>query len=79
VLCREGKYAEAAPLLLQGYEGMAKRTKDMPPYFRIERPREGLERLVRLYEATGSKEEAAKWRQKLAEIEKPGAKDAPKK
>jgi hypothetical protein len=37
-----------------------------------------LERLVRLYEATGDKEQAAKWRKKLEEAEKATAK-APKK
>jgi tetratricopeptide (TPR) repeat protein len=55
-------YAEAEPLLLAGYEGMKQRQKTIPPNNRI-RIAEATERLVQLYEATGKKDEAAKWRQ----------------
>lgn len=60
------KYAEAELLLVQAYEGMKgtydnthlgdNRKRDMT---------EALERLVKLYEATGKKDEAVKWRKEL--------------
>jgi eukaryotic-like serine/threonine-protein kinase len=59
------KYTEAEPLLLEGYEGMKEREKTIPPPRKI-RLAEAIDRLVQLYEATGTKDEAAKWRKKLA-------------
>jgi serine/threonine protein kinase len=63
-LLGQKKYAEAEPLLLEGYEGMQKRLPQIPPVGQV-RLTEALERLVALYEATGQKEKAAQWRQKL--------------
>jgi tetratricopeptide (TPR) repeat protein len=58
------KYAEAEPLLLQGYQGMKERAARIPPQGRVRLP-EALERLVQLYEATGNQAAAAKWRAQL--------------
>jgi hypothetical protein len=60
-LAGQKKYAEAEPLLLAGYKGMKEREATIPEPFRKVRLTEALERLVRLYEATGRKDEAAKW------------------
>jgi tetratricopeptide (TPR) repeat protein len=74
-LLRQKKYSDAEPLLVQGYEGMQKRAATIPPQVRTRGLKEALERLVRLYEATGKKEEAARWRQKLEEVKKPATKE----
>jgi eukaryotic-like serine/threonine-protein kinase len=64
VLLGQKKYAEAEPLLLQGYEGMKQRAAKIPPRAHI-RLTEAQERLVELYDATGRQDEAAQWRKKL--------------
>jgi hypothetical protein len=48
-------------MLLKGYDGMKQREKTIPPQAKVRLP-EAVERLVQLYEATGKKDEAAKWR-----------------
>ena len=58
------KYADAEPLLLAGYEGMKQREKTIPPQGKVRIP-EAIERLVQLYEATGKKNDAARWRKVL--------------
>jgi hypothetical protein len=58
VLSEQGKYEEAEPLLVAGFEGMS------PPAEHAGRKRDALERLVRLYEAWGKPEKAAEWRGK---------------
>ena len=63
-LLGQKKYADAEPLLLAGYEGMKQREKTIPPQGRFRIP-EAIERLAQLYEATGKKDEAAKWRKTL--------------
>ena len=60
------KCAEAEPLLVQGYEGLRQRAAKIPKEGKI-RLIEALDRLVRLYEATGNKDKANEWLQKLAE------------
>ena len=63
-LLGQKQYAEAEPLLLNGYEGMKSREATVPArgkYYLLE----ALERLVQLYEATDKPEEAAKWRKEL--------------
>jgi eukaryotic-like serine/threonine-protein kinase len=62
ILLERKKYAEAEPLLRQGHEGMRQRRDKMPKGGGV-RYHESLERLARLCEETGKKEEAAKWRQ----------------
>jgi hypothetical protein len=71
-LLGQKKYAGAEPLLLAGYKGMKQRAdrRDQPggspPTVRLT---EALERLVRLSEATGKPDEAARWRKELATIQ----------
>ena len=70
------RYAEAEPLLLQGYEGLRQCQGKMSMDERV-RLTEALERLVRLYEAAGQKDQAEEWRKKLEEAKaaaKPPAK-----
>jgi eukaryotic-like serine/threonine-protein kinase len=69
-LLDQKKYADAEPLLLAGYEGMKQRENMILPIARI-RIAEAIERLVQLYEATGKKDEAAKWRKELQGRPKP--------
>jgi hypothetical protein len=64
-LLGQKKYADAEPLLLAGYEGLKQREKTIPPQGNTRIP-EAIERLVQLYEATGNKDAAAKWRKELA-------------
>jgi tetratricopeptide (TPR) repeat protein len=64
-LMGQKKYADAEPLMLQGYEGMKKRAAQIPPGSRIY-VAEAIDRLVQLYDAWGQKDKAAQWR-KIAE------------
>lgn len=63
-LLEQKKYAEAEPLLLKGYEGLKKRDTQIPPESRPRRTK-ALERLVRLYEVWGKKDQAARWQKAL--------------
>ncbi len=63
-LLGQQKYADAEPLLLAGYEVMKKQEAKIPPQGKV-RLVEALERLVQLYEATDTKDEAARWRKEL--------------
>src|SRR5262245_2451637 len=63
-LMGQQKYVHAEPLLRSGYLGMNQRVAQVPPQGVI-RLTEGLERLVRFYEATGNADEAAIWRKEL--------------
>jgi serine/threonine protein kinase len=67
-LLGQKKYKEGEPLLTQGYEGMKQREKTIPPQSKV-RLIEAAERLVELYQATGRKEEAAKWTAVVASLE----------
>jgi serine/threonine protein kinase/tetratricopeptide (TPR) repeat protein len=55
------RYADAEPLLVQGYAGLKRRAAQIP---NDAKPRlsEALDRLVRLYDDWGKKDEAARWR-----------------
>jgi serine/threonine protein kinase len=55
------KYADAEPLLVQGYEGMKARQTKTPADGKA-RLAEAQGRLVRLYESWGKPDQAAKWR-----------------
>jgi hypothetical protein len=68
-LLGQKKYAEAEPLLKDGYAGMKERAKTMPP---AGSPRltEALQRLLQFYESTGNATEAQRWRQELTEQQK---------
>jgi tetratricopeptide (TPR) repeat protein len=67
-LIGQNRYAEAEPLLVQGYAGMRKwwevRGKRLTPY-RTRHQIEALQWLVQLYDGWGQPEEADKWRQEL--------------
>jgi hypothetical protein len=65
-LTARGKYAEAEPLLLAGYDGMLQRAKEMRPGNNS--LTDAGQRLVRLYEAWGKPELAADWRAKVAAL-----------
>jgi tetratricopeptide (TPR) repeat protein len=69
-LLGQKQYAEAEPLLRQGYEGMKQREAQIPPQFRQVRLSEALERLVQLYDGLGKQDEADRWRQRLEEAKK---------
>jgi hypothetical protein len=55
IMLGQKKYADAEPLLKEGYEGMKQREKTMPAAAKV-RLTEALERLVQLYDATGDAE-----------------------
>jgi serine/threonine protein kinase/tetratricopeptide (TPR) repeat protein len=56
--------AEAEPLMVAGYEGMKLREARIPVPDQV-RLREAAERMVRLYEERGKKNESARWRKEM--------------
>lgn len=60
-LLRQKKYAEAEPLLLQGYRGLKQRARSIPDKDK-ECPSEALDHLVQLYAAWDKNEKADRWR-----------------
>jgi serine/threonine protein kinase/Tfp pilus assembly protein PilF len=66
------KYADAEPLLLQGYQGMKAREKKIPPQAKDRLP-EALDRLIELYTVTNRPDEAKQWRAERAKY--PSAKN----
>jgi len=64
-LLGQKNYAEAEPLLLQGYEGLKQREKTISPQDLL-RIAEALDRLIELYTATNRPNEAKKWRAERA-------------
>ena len=62
-LLRQKKYAEAEPLLLEGYAGLEARATKIPIPSR-KRVTEALDRIVELYDAWGKKGKALEWRKK---------------
>jgi hypothetical protein len=60
-LAGQKKYAEAEPLLLEGYQGMAPRKKliPVPDWYHLDRAREWI---AQLYQAWGQPEKATEWR-----------------
>jgi tetratricopeptide (TPR) repeat protein len=64
-LLGQKKYAEAEPILVQGYEGLKAREGQIPPLYARYRITEAGERVVQLYEAWGQTDKAAAWRTKL--------------
>jgi len=61
-LAGAGKFAEAEPLLLDGYAGMADNRRVLP-----DRKRQAIERIIRLYEAWDKPDQAFEWRRRLGE------------
>jgi len=69
-LAGQAKYAEAEPLLRQGYEGLVQRQASLPPILNApRRVTESLERLVQLYDAWGKPAQAVEWKKKLADFQ----------
>jgi serine/threonine protein kinase/lipopolysaccharide biosynthesis regulator YciM len=66
VLLAQKQYAEAETHLLEGYEGLKRHAAQIHAMYR-RLLLETAERLVQLYEATGRKEDAARWGKVLAE------------
>ncbi len=69
-LSGQKRYADAEPLLLQGYQGMKSREASILKPSRASKPTkspliEASERLVELYEGWGKEAEAARWRKEL--------------
>jgi serine/threonine protein kinase len=67
-LLGQKKFPAAEPLLLQGYEGMKQRATTIPPQDKFTLTA-AAQRLVRLYDATGKTDDAAKWRAILEQHE----------
>jgi serine/threonine protein kinase/tetratricopeptide (TPR) repeat protein len=64
VLLGRKKHAEAEPLLRAGYEGLRQDEKAIPPQGK-NNIADAIQRLIDLYDATGKKVEATRWRQEL--------------
>jgi len=62
-LAGQKKYADAEPLLLEGYQGMlARKDKiEVPSWYHLDRAREWI---VQLYQAWGKPGKAAEWKKK---------------
>jgi tetratricopeptide (TPR) repeat protein len=58
------RYAEAEPLVAEGYKGMKARDARIPPPDKF-RVTEAAERVIRLFEAWGKPDKAAEWKVKL--------------
>jgi serine/threonine protein kinase len=69
-LLGQKKYAEAEPLLLEGYQGLKAREATIPPGAKAQLA-SAAERLVALYDAWGKPREAAAWRVRLGVPEPP--------
>ncbi len=67
-LLAQKRYAEAEPLLVQGYEGMKRAENTMTANWRYRLPEAG-ERVIRYYEETKQLEKARQWRQRLLKDE----------
>jgi len=65
-LLGQKRYAEAEPLLIEGFEAMKVRETKIPPASKARLTKAG-ERIVQLYEAWGKKEKAEEWRKRLAQ------------
>jgi serine/threonine protein kinase/tetratricopeptide (TPR) repeat protein len=65
-LSGQAKFAEAEPLLVQGYEGLKAREAQIPAH-RKKNFTEAAQRIVPFYEARGQSDKANAWRTKLGE------------
>ncbi len=59
---QRGQYAEAEPLLLEAYEGFAKRQAAGSTPYDDEQVQAAVTHLVELYEKSNQPEKAAKWK-----------------
>jgi eukaryotic-like serine/threonine-protein kinase len=69
ILLAQEKYAEAETFLLSGYDGLKQQLDALPAAGKLCLSN-SLDRLVRLYKATGQPEKAAEWSKKLADYAK---------
>jgi eukaryotic-like serine/threonine-protein kinase len=67
VLLGQKLYAEAQPLVVEGYEGLKSRQAEIPRLFARHFVSEAGQRILALYDAWGPPEEAARWRVKLSD------------
>src|SRR5262249_42642079 len=65
---RQGKYSEAEPLLLSGYQGLLERRATIPAESQILVDSAG-DWVSRLYDDSGKAEKAAEWREKTSKRE----------
>jgi tetratricopeptide (TPR) repeat protein len=65
-LLGQQKFADAEPLLLEGYEGLRQRQAHIPRDGKVSATQPA-ERLVQLYDAWGKPDKAAQWRKTLGE------------
>jgi hypothetical protein len=63
-LLAQGRYAEAEPMVVHGYEGIKAREATVPAVARS-RILEAALRVVRLYEGSGKTAQASAWKEKL--------------
>jgi tetratricopeptide (TPR) repeat protein len=64
-LLGQRRYAEAEPLLLQGYEGLKQRENSIPPPYKERLPK-AADQLIDLYAALGKSKDVAVWRAERA-------------
>jgi len=64
ILGPEGKYAEAEPMLVDGYRGLLERASHVPKASRFQLAATGAW-VVQFYRAWGKPEKAAEWARKL--------------
>jgi hypothetical protein len=69
-LLGQGRYSEAALLIVPGYEGMKERQAKIAVLDRS-RLREAAERVIRLYEVRGELDQATRWKAKLGMADLP--------
>ena len=68
-LLGQKKYAGAEPVLKRGYDGLLRSQASLAPHLNAaRRMTEALERLIRLYDAWGKTDQAAEYKQKLADF-----------
>jgi tetratricopeptide (TPR) repeat protein len=77
-LAGQEKYAEAEPLLLQGYDGLKAREKAIPPPAATRLP-EALDRLIELSTATNRPDEVKRWQAERARYANDPTPRAPEK
>jgi hypothetical protein len=63
-LCGEGKFSEAEPFLLAGYQGLKQR-RDSIEFAEVKQLRSALESLAKICEGTNRREQANQWRMEL--------------
>ncbi|HYT93623.1 MAG TPA: hypothetical protein VEL76_33195, partial [Gemmataceae bacterium] len=71
-LANQQKYAEAEPLLLEGYKGLKERASAIPARIRMAYLTSAANRLVQLYQVWGNQERADQWREELGRLKGAG-------